>query len=492
MGKYLGSTGLTYLWGKIKSIFVTKTELAGHPTGRIYYGTCSTTANTYTKVATVDTFPLDEDDKPLVGTVVAIKYTVTNTYKTEGQTYALNVNNTGAYSMYYNNAAVATSTSANTLVAGYKNRHVFYVFNGTQWVWLSAGYDTNTTYSGMTQAEVDAGTGTTARLITPARLRDNFYTEGEVDTLLGSKANSNDLATVATSGSYNDLDDTPTIPTVPTNVSAFNNDAGYLTSYTETDPTVPAWAKQSTKPSYTAQEVGALPDSTTIPTKVSDLTNDSGFTSNTGTITGITMNGASKGTSGVVDLGTVLTEHQSLAGKQDVINDLATIRSGAALGATAVQTETDPVYSASAASGITSSNITSWNGKAEKIAEINHGTSNTTFALTPNIHHVWGEVTSLTLTLATGEAGVANEYMFRFYSGTTPTTLNLPSTVQWVQPLTCQQDKYYEVSIINNLAVYITSGMAAAESSGGTPEYATKDWVTNKIETEIDGGYYYV
>ena len=33
-----------------------------------------------------------------------------------------------------------------------------------------------------------------------------------------------------------------------------------------------------------------------------------------GTITGIKMNGASKGTSGVVDLGTVLTSHQSLAG----------------------------------------------------------------------------------------------------------------------------------------------------------------------------------
>ena len=44
---------------------------------------------------------------------------------------------------------------------------------------------------------------------------------------------------------------------VPTRVSELENDAGYLTSYTETDPTVPAWAKQSTKPSYTAAEVGA-------------------------------------------------------------------------------------------------------------------------------------------------------------------------------------------------------------------------------------------
>lgn len=34
---------------------------------------------------------------------------------------------------------------------------------------------------------------------------------------------------------------------------------------TETDPTVPAWAKAAQKPSYTAQEVGALPDSYTPP-----------------------------------------------------------------------------------------------------------------------------------------------------------------------------------------------------------------------------------
>lgn len=65
------------------------------------------------------------------------------------------------------------------------------------------------------------------------------------------------LATVATSGSYNDLSNKPTIPTVPTNVSAFNNDAGYLTGYTESDPTIKAWAKANTKPTYTASEVGA-------------------------------------------------------------------------------------------------------------------------------------------------------------------------------------------------------------------------------------------
>jgi hypothetical protein len=43
---------------------------------------------------------------------------------------------------------------------------------------------------------------------------------------------------------------------VPTKVSELTNDKGYLTSYTETDPTVPSWAKASTKPTYTKSEVG--------------------------------------------------------------------------------------------------------------------------------------------------------------------------------------------------------------------------------------------
>lgn len=57
----------------------------------------------------------------------------------------------------------------------------------------------------------------------------------------------------------------------------------------ETDPTVPLWAKEPNKPSYTAEEVGALSKDTKIPIKTSDLTNDSGF----------------------------LTQHQDISGKLD-------------------------------------------------------------------------------------------------------------------------------------------------------------------------------
>ena len=112
----------------------------------------------------------------------------------------------------------------------------------------------------------DAGKQSTSIPLTDIFNPDNYYSKTETDTLLTAKANSADLATVATTGDYDDLSNKPTIPTVPTNVSEFTNDAGYTT--------------------------------------------------NEGTITGITMNGASKGTSGVVDLGTVITD---ISGKQDVI-----------------------------------------------------------------------------------------------------------------------------------------------------------------------------
>lgn len=51
----------------------------------------------------------------------------------------------------------------------------------------------------------------------------------------------------------------------------------------------------------------------------------SGYTKNTGTITGIKMNGSSKGTSGVVDLGTVITAHQDISGKADKSATVSTI-----------------------------------------------------------------------------------------------------------------------------------------------------------------------
>ncbi|MCR4873838.1 MAG: fibrobacter succinogenes major paralogous domain-containing protein [Bacteroidales bacterium] len=76
---------------------------------------------------------------------------------------------------------------------------------------------------------------------------------------------------------YITVDSIPAIPTVPTNVSAFTNDAGYITSYTETDPNVPAWAKEATKPAYDYSEIANTPTIPTVPTNVSAFTNDAGY-----------------------------------------------------------------------------------------------------------------------------------------------------------------------------------------------------------------------
>ena len=74
---------------------------------------------------------------------------------------------------------------------------------------------------------------------------------------------------------------------IPTKTSELTNDSGFMTSYTETDPTVPSWAKASTKPTYTASEVGALPDTTVIPTVPETLPNPHALT-----INGITYDGS--------------------------------------------------------------------------------------------------------------------------------------------------------------------------------------------------------
>lgn len=74
------------------------------------------------------------------------------------------------------------------------------------------------------------------------------YTKSQTDTLLSEKQDTIDDLNSIRSG------------------AALGTTA--LQNYTETDPTVPQWAKASTKPTYTAQEVGALPANTPLPTGI--------------------------------------------------------------------------------------------------------------------------------------------------------------------------------------------------------------------------------
>lgn len=102
------------------------------------------------------------------------------------------------------------------------------------------------------------------------------------------------------------------------------------------------------------------------------------------------------------------------------------------------------------------------NWKQDKYQVYEHGTSDTTFALTPNSKHVWGTVASLTLTLAAPTPTVVNgvtvdvvtEYYFQFDSGATPTTLSLPSSVLWNgdDAPTIFANTRYQINIEGNVA----------------------------------------
>ena len=88
----------------------------------------------------------------------------------------------------------------------------------------------------------------------------NLASNAAPQSALGNYALKTNLAAVATSGKYGDLADTPTIPTVPTAVSAFTNDAGYLTEHQSLD----AYAKSADLGAYVKNTDGVVTNSLSV------------------------------------------------------------------------------------------------------------------------------------------------------------------------------------------------------------------------------------
>ena len=170
---------------------------------------------------------------------------------------------------------------------------------------------------------------------------------------------------------------------VPTKTSDLTNDSGFITNSVSN---LANYYKKSE--TYTQGEVNSLLSAITIPTKTSDLTNDSNFVSDTDYAT------ASKG--GVIKVGSGLAitngvlsttgggvadavEWSNVLNKPSDVsywtNDAGYITSAALptktsdltndSGFLTSYTETDPIYSASPAAGITAADISSWNAKSD-------------------------------------------------------------------------------------------------------------------------------
>ena len=122
---------------------------------------------------------------------------------------------------------------------------------------------------------------------------------------------------------------------VPKKLSELENDigagAGDGGTFEEKDPTVPSWAKNPAKPKYTANEVGALPDTTKIPSKTSDLQNDSGFLTEHQDLSGYALKSEIPKTAddvGADASGTAVTKVSEHNAASDVHNDIRILIQG--------------------------------------------------------------------------------------------------------------------------------------------------------------------
>jgi hypothetical protein len=112
----------------------------------IAYGTCTTAAATAAKEVTISG---NTNWTLQVGSIVCAKFTYTNTASSP----TINVNSTGAKSIWYDSAVYTSKYS----IGGCANRYTMFMYDGTYWVWMGWSADFNNTY---TPATLGQGYGT--------------------------------------------------------------------------------------------------------------------------------------------------------------------------------------------------------------------------------------------------------------------------------------------------------------------------------------------
>ena len=301
---------------------------------KIFYGVCSAASTTITKAVYCPEFT---NEDLVSGALIFVTFKNANTADEDDLKMIVNgVGNSAQRIIYHkSNSEYNGSAPQNAIHSGVT---YLFTYDGASWFLLTGDTDKDTTYPTITQAEAEAGTITSQRTISPASLKrdieyrmaqnqpdwsetattspsfiknkpslSSYFEDAEYDSATKrinfknnntvvdyidatdfikdgmvssvTVSNGNLVVSFNTEAGREDIELTLTQIFNPNNYyDKTTADGKFLTGFTESDPTVPSWAKQSTKPTYTASEVGAIPDTTHVPTEAS--IEASGFTKN--------------------------------------------------------------------------------------------------------------------------------------------------------------------------------------------------------------------
>ena len=278
--------------------------------------------------------------------------------------------------------------------------------------------------------------------------------------------------------------------------------------FTETDPTVPDWAKQPEKPSYTAEEVGADASGTAV-AKVSEHNTASNAHNDIRLLVqGLTtrLNALADSDDTTLDQMSEVVAYvksnkslidaitTSKINVSDIIDNLTTnvsnkplsaaqgVKLKALIDAIIVPTklselENDSGYAKTTdipkqlpnpqkitfvgsdgavvaeydGSGAVTVTIPESSGGSGGTVRIEKLSTDTAVELEPNKLYIFPEMAELTITLAEpSDTSIVSEYHFVFQSGTTATALSIPDTINIPSGFTVDANTIYEISIMES------------------------------------------
>ena len=178
-----------------------------------------------------------------------------------------------------------------------------------------------------------------------------------------------------------------------------------------------------------------------------------------GTVTGVKINGSTKNPSnGVVDIGTVITSHQDISGKQDKLisgTNIKTINGQSLIGSGDLTIEGG--LSEANVAAVDDDNSTlddvETNNYKKEIITINSGT----VTLLPDKYYKnTGTFSVLDISLEDSlDTTHISEYCLEFTTASSGTSLSVPDTIKWANGIIpdLENNCIYQLSIMNNLGV---------------------------------------